>query len=67
MQVGWLREEGRVCSCRWVGWGRRGGRWVGWGRGCHMLGWEVGRGVGVAAALVLCVKVLLPLSDTNCV
>ena len=19
MQVGWLREEGRVCSCRWVG------------------------------------------------
>ena len=32
-----------------------------------MLGWEVGRGVGVAAALVLCVKVLLPLSDTNCV
>ena len=24
MQVGWLREEGRVCSCKWVGWGRRG-------------------------------------------
>ena len=19
VQVGWLREEGRVCSCRWVG------------------------------------------------
>ena len=32
-----------------------------------MLGWEVGRGVEVAAALVLCVKVLLLLSDTNCV
>ena len=31
-----------------------------------MLGWEVGRGVEVAAALVLCVKVLLLLSDTNC-
>ena len=24
MQVGWLGVEGRVYSCRWVGWRRRG-------------------------------------------
>ena len=80
-----MRKEGRVCSCRWVGWGRGGESahagelvegggeslfiQVSWLReeGCHLLGWEVGRAIGVAAALVLCVKVLLLLSDTNCV
>ena len=56
MQVGWLGKEGRGCSCRWVGSGRRGesacagGLVEGGGESLLMqVGWLRGRGESACA------------------